>query len=122
MLLHRCEVPRWHPRGPSQDSGLPPPKSSPGLALLGHGCSGPFLGRSWGLGSLPLIPCLTQMNITLSGVVPFVSLGGGGDEPFSISFHNSFLLLFRSFKCLLASNRSLSFYKCFCSPSCAACC
>lgn len=48
--------------------------------------------------------------------------GGKGLNLFLFPSITDFLLLFCSFKCLLASDCSLSFYKCFCSPCPAACC
>lgn len=102
--------------------GLPASKELPRSRPVGSRLLWAFPREELGAGSLPPIPCLTQTNTPLSRVVSVRLFGGRGDEPFSISFHNSFLLLFCSFKCLLASDRSLSFYKRFCSPSRAACC
>lgn len=101
-------------RGALPGLGCPPPESSSVLPSSGTAALGLPSGAAGGRG-----PCFGASEHPLLQGDAAHLLGEGG-EPFSISFRNSFLVSFCSFKCLLASDHSLSSYKRFCSPSRAA--
>lgn len=101
-------------RGALPGLGCPPPESSSVLPSSGTAALGLPSGAAGGRG-----PCFGASEQPLLQGDAAHLLGEGG-EPFSISFRNSFLVSFCSFKCLLASDHSLSSYKRFCSPSRAA--